>query len=343
MEKVSCFTRLQGSSSWFPENQLSRLKTGKSSSTTTVAYSAAASGFFWSMGLDSGRCGGDFWIRFLVPGLWNLLAVIQNLYARSEPLVVLVLHDFTDVNIVQVEVQGVIRARVGRKPVLAIDLLPPGGELGIEMFFLALLFCVTNFRNGLAIGLHDLEIMVVDPDPALEIAFLANDLFGSDVEDVAMQFVFLLLADVEDVVFRNFLAGEHKGQAVADILNVAFIERQAALFEGRLRGEHHVLDAVALVVKYNVEDFLVLTGYGVTVEGLYLDVLPVGVLVAGLFELLFLSGEALMISSGVMLLGGSLWRGPSCAADRAGRENANRTRNRKIRCTQYIGLVLSKK
>ena len=63
----------------------------------------------------------------------NLLAVVQNLHVRAESLVVLVLHDFPDVNVPHLEVQFVIGLGVDGKPILAVDLLAPGGELGIQM------------------------------------------------------------------------------------------------------------------------------------------------------------------------------------------------------------------
>ena len=65
------------------------------------------------------------------------------------------------------------------------------------------------------------------------------------------------------------------------------------LVKTRLRSEHHVLDAVALVVEHDVENFVVLAVHGVAVEGLDFHVLAIGVLVARLGEFRFLGGEAL--------------------------------------------------
>src|SRR5208282_4646434 len=55
----------------------------------------------------------------------------------------------------------------------------------------------------------------------------------------------------------------------------------------------HGLELASLVVKGHVEHLLVGTVRGVAVERHYLDVLPVGVLIARLLELFFLGGEAL--------------------------------------------------
>jgi len=50
---------------------------------------------------------------------------------------------------------------------------------------------------------------------------------------------------------------------------------------------------MSFVVEGDVEDFLELAVHRVAVQGLQLDRLPVGVLVASLFKLLFFRGEAL--------------------------------------------------
>src|ERR1035438_4261887 len=149
--------------------------------------------------------------------LRNFLALIENLGIGAETLIVFVLHDFLDVHIFQLEVQLVVRFGVDGKPVLAVDLLPPGGELGKEILLVAMF--LPNVGDGLAIGLHNLEIVIVDPDAPLEVALLAFDLFGRDVEDVAIQFVFLLLSRVEDVVVRQVFGSQHERQAMPDILD----------------------------------------------------------------------------------------------------------------------------
>src|SRR5208283_403101 len=223
--------------------------------------------------------------------LRNFLPLIQNLHVRSEAFVVFILHDLADMNVVQVEVQRVIGAGVGGKPIFAVDLLPPGGELWIQMFFLTLLLRVASLGHSLAVGFYDLEVVIVNPDPPLEIPLLPDNLLGSDVEYVAAQLVFRLLTHVKNVVFRNFVGGENKRQPVAKVLHIALVKRKPALFQARLRRENHVLNAVALVVKQHVENFVILAGGGAPIQGLYCNVLPVGVLVARLFEFLFLSRE----------------------------------------------------
>ena len=75
-------------------------------------------------------------------------------------------------------------------------------------------------RHVLAVRLHDLEVVVVHPDAALEIALVLLNLLGRNVEDISPEFVFFLLADVEDRVFRNFVAGQHEGHPMMNVIEV---------------------------------------------------------------------------------------------------------------------------
>src|SRR5258708_38627925 len=105
----------------------------------------------------------------------------------------------------------------------------------------------------MAVGFHDLEIGLVHPDASLEVALLSDDCFWSDIEDVAVQLIFLLLADIKDVVFRNLSGGKHKRKAITEILHVTLIERQPALLQRGLRRKNHMLDALSLIVVQHVE------------------------------------------------------------------------------------------
>ena len=148
-----------------------------------------------------------------------------------------------------------------------------------------------NVRDGFAVGFDDLEIVIVDPNAPLEVTFLAFDFFRSDIEDVAVQFVLLLLADIKDVVFGQILGREDKGQFVPDILHV--FPRHINLLQAGLGSKHHVLNAVTFVVEQDVEHFVVFTVHGAAVQGLYLYVLAVRILLARLGELGFFFSETL--------------------------------------------------
>src|SRR5262249_54436617 len=115
-------------------------------------------------------------------------------------LVILVLHHHPDGHIGAVlEVQRVIGSRVGREPVLPIDLLAVRLELR-ERLVIALL----QETDALAIGLHYLEIAVVHPNLALEVALALLHFLGLHREGKASNFVHLLLPQVLDIVLRDF-------------------------------------------------------------------------------------------------------------------------------------------
>src|SRR5579864_7919252 len=191
----------------------------------------------------------------------------------------------------------VVSFSVDGEPVESVDLLAPGGELGEEIFLVSPLFDfiagapIADVGNGLSVGLNNLKIVIVDPYAPLEISLLAFNLLGRDIEDVAVQFVFLLLANIEDVVFRKILGGQDEWKAVANVGEIFL--RHVNLLQARLGRKDDVLDALTLVVKDYVEDFVIFAVDRLAVDGLDLDALAVGVLVAGLGEFRLLRGETL--------------------------------------------------
>src|SRR4051794_37197548 len=64
-------------------------------------------------------------LALLLSLVLDFLSFVGDLHVRAEPLVVLVLHLFTDVHIVHLEVQRVVRNGVHREPVFAVHLLAP--------------------------------------------------------------------------------------------------------------------------------------------------------------------------------------------------------------------------
>src|SRR6266550_2445405 len=108
--------------------------------------------------------------------LGNLLTFIGDFHLGSEALVVLILHNFANVDISGLEMQGVISLGVGWKPVLAVNLLPPSGEFGEEVFIVL----ATDIGHRFAKGLNNLKVAVIHPYAPLEISFSLFDLFGSD-------------------------------------------------------------------------------------------------------------------------------------------------------------------
>ena len=169
---------------------------------------------------------------------------------------------------------------VGGEPVFAVDLLVVGGEGGLEVF-------VASARvlwDGLAVDEDDLEVLLVDPDLALEVVLVLFEDLGGGAEDVGVELVDVLAAEVGDVVLGQVFGGEDEGQAVLDLVEVGGGHEDA--LEGVLGGEDDVLFALAVVVEGDVGDLLVLAvdAVGVFGDGVDFDGLTEGVVVAGLLE-----------------------------------------------------------
>ena len=90
---------------------------------------------------------------FFLLRLRNFLALIQNPHVRSKSFVVLVLHDLADMDVARVEVERVVGARIRRKPVFVVNLLPPRGELRVKVLFFASSLRILYFGNGLSLSL----------------------------------------------------------------------------------------------------------------------------------------------------------------------------------------------
>src|ERR1700685_1962498 len=151
--------------------------------------------------------------------LRDFLSLEGDLRLRSEPLIVLVLHDFFDANVPRGKMQSVVSLGVSGKPIRVVNLFPPGREFGKKVFVAFLLLDI-EVGYSLAVGLHDLEIVIVYPDASLKIPLLTFDLLGRNVEHIATQFIFLLLARVNDLVFRNLVAGQYERQSVLNIVEI---------------------------------------------------------------------------------------------------------------------------
>ena len=127
-------------------------------------------------------------------------------------------------------------------------------------------------------------VLLVDPDLALEVVLLFLEGLGGDGEDVGVELVDVLAAEVIDVVLGLVFGGEDEGQAVLDLVEVDGGHHDA--LEGVLGGEDDVLFALAVFVEGDVGDLLVLAvdAVGVFGDGVDFDGLAVGVIFAGLLE-----------------------------------------------------------
>ncbi len=185
--------------------------------------------------------------------------------------------------------QGAFGLGVGREPVLAVDLLVVGGEGRLKV----LMALSHILRDRLSVDEDDLVILLVDPDLALEVAFSLFEGLGTGLEDVGVELVDLLAAEVLDVVLGHLLGGEHEGEAMLDLFEVCRGHQDA--LEGVLRSEDDALGAAALLVEGDIGDLLVLAvgPAGVLREGLDLHGLTKDVVLPGLVELAFAFAELL--------------------------------------------------
>src|SRR5271170_5207458 len=174
------------------------------------------------------------------------------------------------------EVEVAFGFGVSGEPVFAVNLLVVGGEGWGEIFVAFALV----LGDGDAVDEDDLEVLLVDPDLALEVALSFFEGLGGGGEDVGVELVDVLTAEVGDVVFGQVFGGEDEGEAVLDLVEVGGSHQDA--LEGVLGGEDDVLFALAFAVEGDVGDLLVLAvdAVGVCDEGVDFDCLAEGVVVA---------------------------------------------------------------
>ena len=138
--------------------------------------------------------------------------------------------------------------------------------------------------DGFAVDEDDLEVLLVDPDLALEVTLVLFENLGGGAEDVGVELVDVLAAEVGDVVLGQVFGGEDEGETMLDVVEVGGGHHDA--LEGVLRGEDDVFLALACGVEGDVGDLLVLAvdAVGVFGEGVDFDGLAEGVVLAGLVE-----------------------------------------------------------
>ena len=216
----------------------------------------------------------------------DVFAVVDDSGGGVELLVVRVLYDVADVNVLGKravgggEVQVAFSLGVGGEPVFSVDLLVVGGEGRLKV----LMASAGILRDGFAVDEDDLEILLIDPDLALEVVFSLFEGLWASGEDIGIELIYLLTAEISDVVFGKVFGGEDEGEAVLDLVEVGGAHDDA--LEGVLRGEDDVFFALTVLVEGNVGDLLVLAvdAVGVFVEGVDFDCLAEGVVLAGLLE-----------------------------------------------------------
>ena len=146
--------------------------------------------------------------------------------------------------------------------------------------------------SGKQASLSDLEIVVVDPDTAFEIALFFREDLRSEVKHVSGKVVDFLAADIGDVVLGKFVGGEGEGLDFFQVVQVFLGHLNFCKCVGG--GISNFFDALPFLGKKNVAlDFVVAIGNIVGVEGLHLEILGPSVSAEKLFELGFFCGEFL--------------------------------------------------
>src|SRR5687767_1773485 len=164
-----------------------------------------------------------------------------------------------------------VSVRVGWKPELAPKLF----TISFDDWKLVDL----GFRYTLALCLHNLEFLIVDPDAAgkqtlLRFLGIRNDL-GSDVEDVQIQLVDFFFTGVFNIVSIDFRRLQCKGIYSTQIVKV--LSGHAA--KRRHRKETDLFETITLIVKGERRDAVILADHlathadalndGVAFEGIH--------------------------------------------------------------------------
>jgi hypothetical protein len=207
---------------------------------------------------------------------------------RAEAFVIGVFDSDANVDGTSREAKRVVGVGVSGHPEVAEKIFAIGCEVRETIFAVFR----DDVRDSFAVGFYDLEIVVINPDTAFEVALLFLDDFGSDVEDVGREVVNFLTAEIGDVVFDEFIGGEREGLDFFQVVQV---------FLGHLNfckrvgwGIGDLFKALPCRRKENVAlDFVVAIGDVVGVEGLHLEILRPCVRAEKLLEGFFFGGEFL--------------------------------------------------
>src|ERR1700678_3796671 len=138
--------------------------------------------------------------------------------------------------------------------------------------------------HGDAVDEDYLKVLLVDPDPALEVTLPFFKHLGPRAEDIGVQLVDTLASEVSDVVVGQVFGGEDKRQPVLYLIEICGGHQDA--LERVLRGEDDVFVTLAGAVEGDVGDLLVLSvnAVGVFSECVHLHGLAEGVVFASLTE-----------------------------------------------------------
>ena len=181
-----------------------------------------------------------------------------------------------DVAVAEMEI--IVRAGVSREPIFAVNLLPVSYKSGHQVLVAFLAYV----RHGLAAGLDDLKVLIVNPDASLKIPFILLEVLRSHIEHVSADLIDLLSAHIEDVVLRQVFCSHHKWHFVTNVLKILSAHGDSS--QGRLRRERNVLNAISFIVVGDVRGLSKFAVDGVALKGLDRNILRVRVVIARLLK-----------------------------------------------------------
>jgi len=156
---------------------------------------------------------GSSWWGLLVVGrsffVGDVFAVVDDARGGVELLVVGVFDYVAHVDVLGEgallgdEVQVAFGLGVGGEPVFAVDLLVVRGEWWREI----LVAFALVLGDGDAVDEDDLEVLLVDPNLALEVTLAFFEDLGAGAEDIGVEFVDVLAAKVGDLVLGQIFGG----------------------------------------------------------------------------------------------------------------------------------------
>ncbi len=173
------------------------------------------------------------------------------------------------------EMQNALSARVRGKPVLPIDLLVVRRKWRRKIRVAG----PGVLRHIQTIYQHDLQVLLVRPDLALEVAVTLHQLLRGNIENIGIQVVDLLFAEVRQVVLGQLRRSQDEGQSLLDVVDIVLSKDD--VLQRVARREDDMLYPMVRVVIGNIGHLLPLPIWtmGVVIDGVHLHGLSEGVAV----------------------------------------------------------------
>src|ERR1700688_1122628 len=204
----------------------------------------------------------------------------SNLDGYPETFIVRVTDGHANVYSPSAELQHIVRPRIGRKPVVPLDVFAKRFKTRKHVFLPVLL----NVRNRFPISLYNLKVRIIHPDAPLKVPLVLLQFLGTDIENISIELIDGLAPNILDIVFGQFVAVQHEGLHVLQVIQILLghlnsLQRRS----GRIR---YFLVAFPVRGKKNVAPHLVFAGgHSVAVNRLYYKRLSISVVIPFLLEL----------------------------------------------------------